>query len=87
MDNYYEDLVKRLNEYSSSYQYHGGIAAEAADAIQDLQRRLEKDREDIEFLKKGRQGLLEESREVYNRISYFLDNGNTVTCDGIGESK
>lgn len=32
----YKDLVQRLNAYSAEYQYHGGITAEAADAIETL---------------------------------------------------
>lgn len=33
----YNDLIKRLNEYSERNQMHGGISAEAADAIKQLQ--------------------------------------------------
>lgn len=32
-----EDLIKRLNKYSAEHQRHGGITAEAADAIEELQ--------------------------------------------------
>lgn len=32
----YEELVKRLNAYSAEHEYHGGITAEAADAIEEL---------------------------------------------------
>lgn len=32
----YEDLIKRLNVYSAEHQKHGGITAEAADAIEEL---------------------------------------------------
>lgn len=35
-DRYYEGLVKRLNDYSAQKQFHGGITAEAADAIEAL---------------------------------------------------
>jgi len=34
----YADLIKRLNEYSAEHEMHGGITAEAADAIEELQR-------------------------------------------------
>ena len=34
----YTDLVKRLNEYSAEHEMHGGVTAEAADAIEELQR-------------------------------------------------
>ena len=34
--NMYEDLVRRLNAYSAEYECHGGITAEAADAIEKL---------------------------------------------------
>ncbi len=36
----YEELVRRLNEYSAEHQKHGGITAEAADAIEELQATL-----------------------------------------------
>lgn len=32
----YENLVKRLNAYSAEHECHGGITAEAADAINEL---------------------------------------------------
>ena len=32
----YTDLIKRLNEYSAEHEMHGGITAEAADAIEEL---------------------------------------------------
>lgn len=32
----YEELVKRLNAYSAKHECHGGITAEAADAIEEL---------------------------------------------------
>lgn len=32
----YEDLVRRLNAYSAECERHGGITAEAADAIEEL---------------------------------------------------
>lgn len=32
----YTDLIKRLNEYSAEREMHGGITAEAADAIEEL---------------------------------------------------
>lgn len=34
----YEDLVKRLNAYSAEHEKHGGITAEAADVIEELQK-------------------------------------------------
>lgn len=34
----YEELVKRLNAYSAEHDYHSGITAEAADAIEELQK-------------------------------------------------
>lgn len=37
----YTNLVDRLNDYSASKQCHGGITAEAADAIQQLMRERE----------------------------------------------
>lgn len=37
----YEDLVKRLNEYSAKHEKHGGITAEAADAIEELEKRVQ----------------------------------------------
>lgn len=37
----YEDLVKRLDAYSAEHEYHGGITAEAADAIEELSREYE----------------------------------------------
>ena len=36
----YDELVRRLNEYSAEHQKHGGITAEAADAIEELQDAL-----------------------------------------------
>lgn len=36
----YEDLVVRLNRYSAERQFHGGITAEAADAIRDMNMML-----------------------------------------------
>ena len=32
----YDELVKRLNAYSAEHECHGGITAEAADAIEEL---------------------------------------------------
>lgn len=32
----YADIIKRLEDYSAARQYHGGISAEAADAIKEL---------------------------------------------------
>ena len=32
----YENLVKRQNAYSAEHEHHGGITAEAADAIEKL---------------------------------------------------
>lgn len=37
----YEDLVKRLDAYSAEHEYHGGITAEAADAIEEMSREYE----------------------------------------------
>lgn len=37
----YDDLIKRLNDYSATKQCHGGITAEAADAISELVKRCE----------------------------------------------
>ena len=34
----YDDLIKRLNKYSAEHENHGGITAEAADAIEELQQ-------------------------------------------------
>lgn len=39
----YTDLVKRLNEYSAEHEMHGGITAEAADAIEELCREIDTD--------------------------------------------
>lgn len=39
--NDYNDLVKRLNKYSATYQNHGGITAEASDAIKELMIKLQ----------------------------------------------
>lgn len=32
----YEELIRRLNKYSAEHENHGGITAEAADAIEKL---------------------------------------------------
>ena len=37
----YENLVERLNKYSAEHEHHGGITAEAADAIEELQQTVE----------------------------------------------
>lgn len=37
----YADLIKRLNEFSTEHEMHGGITAEAADAIEELQKVLD----------------------------------------------
>ena len=37
----YTDLVKRLNNFSAEHEMHGGITAEAADAIEELQQTAE----------------------------------------------
>ena len=34
----YEELVERLNAYSAEHENHGGITAEAADAIEERDR-------------------------------------------------
>lgn len=36
----YDNLVQRLNAYSAEHEYHGGITAEAVDAIQELSKRV-----------------------------------------------
>lgn len=41
-----KELVERLNAYSSQYQNHGGITAEAADRIEQLHTELTKERID-----------------------------------------
>ena len=33
----YDNLIRRLNEYSAEHENHGGITAEAADAIEELE--------------------------------------------------
>ena len=37
----YEELVNRLNAYSAEHEHHGGITAEAADAIEELRQTVE----------------------------------------------
>lgn len=39
-----KNLVDRLNRYSAERQFHGGITAEAADAIEELMSEIEKHR-------------------------------------------
>lgn len=46
----YEDLVKRLNAYSAEHQKHGGITAEAADAIEELEAQLKAARKVLAWL-------------------------------------
>lgn len=41
-----KELVERLNAYSSQYQNHGGITAEAADRIEQLHTELTKEKID-----------------------------------------
>lgn len=48
----YEDLVKRLNAYSAEHENHGGITAEAADAIEWLSMRLHGDEAAIAGMKR-----------------------------------
>ena len=36
-----ENIIDRLNEYSAQHQSHGGICAEAADYIKELEKRAE----------------------------------------------
>ena len=43
-----EKLIERLNAYSAEHQQHGGITAEAADAISTLQAENEKLRAELE---------------------------------------
>lgn len=54
----YEGLVKRLNAYSAEHECHGGITAEAADAIEKLSRRVED---------------LEAMREISPETEYAID--------------
>ena len=46
-----EKLIERLNAYSAEHQQHGGITAEAADAISTLQAENEKLRGELEQVK------------------------------------
>ena len=43
-----EKLIERLNAYSAEHQQHGGITAEAADAISTLQVENEKLRMELD---------------------------------------
>ncbi len=43
----YDDLIRRLNEYSAEHENHGGITAEAADAIEELSAKYERALQDI----------------------------------------
>ena len=36
-----ENIIDRLNEYSAQHQSHGGICAETADYIKELEKRAE----------------------------------------------
>ena len=49
-----EKLIDRLNAYSAEHQQHGGITAEAADAISTLQAENEKLRAELEQVKNER---------------------------------
>ena len=42
-------LIERLNAYSAEHQQHGGITAEAADAISTLQAENSQLRADLEY--------------------------------------
>ena len=48
-----EKLIERLNTYSAEHQQHGGIAAEAADAISTIQAENEKLRAELEKVKRA----------------------------------
>lgn len=54
----YDELVKRLNAYSAEHECHGGITAEAADAIEKLSQRVED---------------LEAMREISPETEYAID--------------
>lgn len=47
-----EKLIARLNEYSAEYQQHGGITAQAADALTAFQTENEKLRDELELVKR-----------------------------------
>lgn len=51
----YKELIERLNDYSAKHQRHGGITAEAADAIETLLAERDAAIEDI--LMVGRSGM------------------------------
>lgn len=43
----FEKLIKRLNAYSAEYEHHGGMTAEAADAIATMNRIIDRQNEII----------------------------------------
>ena len=49
-----EKLIEQLNEYSAKHQQHGGITAQAADALSMLQAENEKLRAELEQVKNER---------------------------------
>lgn len=52
----HEDLVRRLNAYSAEHQKHGGITAEAADAIEELEAQLAAARKVLAWLAEPQKG-------------------------------
>ena len=66
-----EKLIERINAYSAEHQQHGGITAEAADAISTLQGENDKLRAELEQVKV--------ERDAYQ--AYFKDLSSKPDCN------
>ena len=73
-----EKLIERLNAYSAEHQQHGGITAEAADAISTLQAENENLRDELEQVKAERDAAVERIRE-WEKFDTYLFVHNFIT--------
>lgn len=79
----YEDLVKRLNEYSAQHENHGGITAEAADAIEELQGKLYLMKKTAEWLNEEIPRWIsvdEALPEKYGTALVTTERGSVMVC-------
>lgn len=76
----YEDLIKRLNAYSAEHQKHGGITAEAADAIEELYKAASAMHEWI-FLNCGDEQAVYDECGLSDRMNTALGYGGQFVAE------
>ena len=96
-----EKLIERLNAYSAEHQRHGGITAEAADAISTLRAENAQLRAELEYEREHADAYYEECgqweaeneklraelKEAEMKIDSLLDEGEKVAFYPFGVEK